>query len=203
MKTTQRQFLKKQNILVLISLLALAAGCMKQGEGSVNSGKAIQQKSASMKAPVTDIHAAAVMGDLATIREHIKYGTKLDSRDPIGGSTPLITASVFGHTEIVNSLISAGADLNARNNEGATALLCASLFCHTEIVEALLAANADKELKNNAGETAQNVVEYSFEKMKPAYDFLSTQLGPLGLKLDYNHLERTRPLIAQMLRQPK
>ena len=35
--------------------------------------------------------------------------------------------------------------------------------------------------------------------MKPIYEMMQQQLGPLGLELDFAELEKSRPVIAIML----
>ena len=50
------------------------------------------------------------------------------------------------------ALISHGADVNAREEDGETPLMYASLQGHAKVVEALLDAGADKELKANSGD---------------------------------------------------
>ena len=67
------------------------------------------------------------------------------------GSTPLIQAATHGKTETVKILIEAGADLNARDNDGCTALMEAD---EIEKVSLLLNAGADMSLKNHDGQTA-------------------------------------------------
>ena len=52
-------------------------------------------------------------------------------------------ASRGGHAETVNALLEAGADVNARHNDGWNALAFAALEGHTEIVNALLKAGAE------------------------------------------------------------
>lgn len=54
----------------------------------------------------------------------------------------LMHAASAGHTEAVKVFIAAGADINARNNEGQTALELASLKEHTETVNLLRQAGA-------------------------------------------------------------
>jgi hypothetical protein len=50
----------------------------------------------------------------------------------------LIVASGNGHTEVVEALLAAGADVNARDNDGNSSLIFAATFGNTEIVQALL-----------------------------------------------------------------
>lgn len=90
--------------------------------------------------------------------------------------------------------------LNIQNNEGSTALITAAFFCRPEIVKMLLAKKADKTIRNKFGNTALETVSASFQDAKPIYDMLGSSLAPLGLKLDYEYLKKTRPVIAAMLK---
>lgn len=159
-----------------------------------------QNEVRSIHAPSVGLHEAVISGNLEAVNEHIKSGSNLDEKDPAGGSSPLLTAAVFGRTEIALALIEAGANLNLRNNEGSTPLITAVFFCRKEIVEALLDHGADKTIKNNAGSTALDSVIGPFESAKPIYDYFVSALASLGLELDYEYLRATRPVIAEMLK---
>jgi len=158
-----------------------------------------QQQAQSTALPTVGLHEAVITGNLQTIKEHIDAGSNLDEKDPAGGSSPLITAAVFGKTDIALVLIEGGADLNFKNNEGSTPLHTAAFFCRTEIVDVLLAKGADKTIKNNAGSTALESVIGPFESVKPIYDYFGNAFGSIGLVLDYEQLKATRPVISKML----
>ena len=183
--------------LMLTTLLLFTAACSSNQESSGEVKK--QSETSKPQPPALDIHSATFMGDLNAVRQHIAAGSDLNLREPSMGSTPLISAAVFGKTEVALALIEAGADVNLQNNEGSTALTTAAFLCRTEIVKALLEHGADKSIRTNAGSTALESVAGPFEEVKYIYDIFSRDLGPLGLKLDYEYLEKTRPVIAGML----
>jgi ankyrin repeat protein len=146
-----------------------------------------------------DLQSAVFSGNLEAVKQHIEAGTDLNTKDAMSGSTALTTAITFGKTQIANALIDAGADLSVKNNDGATALHVAAFFCRVEITQKLLDAGADKTARNNFGATPRETVMGSFAEVKPIYEFMQAQLGPLGLELDMEDLEKTRPVIAVML----
>jgi fucose 4-O-acetylase-like acetyltransferase len=150
--------------------------------------------------PQMSLHAAVVTGNMEIVKYHILSGTDLNEKEPEGGSSPLITATMFGQTEAALALIEAGADINQKNNDGSTALHTAAFFCRTEIIKALLASGIDKTIKNNSGAMAAESVAAPFEVVKPIYDYFSKVYEPMGFKLDYERLKETRPMIAEMLK---
>lgn len=184
--------------ILLAGLLALhAQAYMMVRPGVTNKVLVVSQS--GTKPPTMDVFTAALFGDLKTINQHINAGTDLNAKDDYG-STPLIIASTFGKTDVAKALIEAGADLNITNNDGGTALHSAAFLCRTEIVEALIKKGADKSIKNIYGSTARESVMSTWDVVKPIYDQFSKDLGPLGLKLDYGYLQKTRPIIAEMLK---
>jgi len=152
---------------------------------------------------VKSIHAAVISGNLEAVKQLIKTGADINEKEPAGGSCPLISAAVFGKTEIALVLIEAGADINLVNNEGSTPLHTAAFFCRTEIVSALLEKGADTSVKNKAGSTATEAVLAPFEAVKGIYEYFGKIYEPLGLKLDMDRIQKTRPLIAQMISNTK
>ncbi len=147
----------------------------------------------------TALHAAAALGKTEIAALLIAAGVDVNAKDAYG-STPLNVAATFGNTAIAKSLIEGGADLGAVSGDGSTALHTAAFFGRTEIVRALLDAGVELNIKNNYGATPLANVSAPFDQMKPIYDQVSKDLGPLGLKLDYDELKAARPVIAQMLK---
>ncbi len=183
-------------------LLAILAGCGKPTPPSVTPPSVTPPSVTppSVTPPSVSLQDAATTGNLGAIQQHIKAASNLNEKEPVGGSSPLNTAAVFGQIEAARALIQGGADVNSRNNDGATPLITAAFLCRTEIVQALLDHGADKNARNNAGATALEGVAGSFDDVKGIYDLLQSVLGPLGLKLDYEQIKATRPEIAKMLR---
>jgi hypothetical protein len=195
MKTKNTSMRKLSSaILILISLIAISCNTENKGD----SGQI--QENAKPKAPKVDIHTAVITGDLAIIEQHIKAGTDLNQKDPMGGSSPLISASVFGKYDVAEALIKAGADINQKNNEGSTALHTSAFFCHKDIVQLLLDNNIDQSIRNTYGTTALESMVGPFQDVKGFYEMFAQQLGPLGLKIDLAVIEKTRPEIVEMLK---
>lgn len=200
MKTQNTNFRNVFSAFIMAAMILSTVACGSNNEKASSEKEQAPAIQETVKPPAMDIHAATFMGDMDAIRQHIAAGSDLNLKEPTVGSTPLISAAVFGKTEVVQALIEAGADVNLQNNEGSTALTSAAFLCRTEIVQALLDAGADKTIRTNAGSTALESVAGPFEDVKFIYDIFSRDLGPLGLKLDYQQLEETRPVIAEMLR---
>lgn len=177
---------------LLVAILIITGACQGQtGSGSAKS---------DVETPDVDIHTAVITGNQEALKQHIAAGTNINEKDPFGGSSPLISAAVFGKPEEAEILIDAGADINFQNNDGSTALHTAAFFCRPEIVKMLLDAGASKTIKNKYGATPYESVIAPFDDVKPAYDMMAAALSPMGLKLDYAYLEKTRPEIATMVR---
>ena len=60
------------------------------------------------------IHDAAEAGDLAGVQAELDKGVDVNVKDMLG-FTPLHLAAWHGHKEIVDLLITNGADVNAKN----------------------------------------------------------------------------------------
>ena len=177
-------------------LLMIACG----GKDNAGTSDSTAIATSSVKPPDIDLHTAVLTDNMDAVKQHIAARSNIDEKDPFGGSSPLITASLFGKPEAAKLLIDAGADVNFQNNDGSTALHTGAFFCRPEIVKMLLANGADKSLKNKFGATAYESVAGPFSDAKNTYDMMGKILSPMGLKLDYAYIEKTRPEIAAMLK---
>ena len=175
----------------LVVLLSILTSCNSQPSSNATNKEG---------APEIDIHAAVITGNLDVVKQHIAAGSDLNQPDPFGGSSPLITAALFGNKETTKALLDAGVKVNFTNNEGSTALHTAAFFCKTEIVNLLLENGADKTIKNNYGATPLMSVEGPFEDVKGVYIMMEKQLSPMGFSLDLQQIEETRPQVAQILK---
>jgi hypothetical protein len=82
------------------------------------------------------------------------------------GVAPLHWAAENGHIHIIELLLGAGADINAKNKDGNTPLHYAALTCKVETVELLLKRGADPTAKNVKGETPADVAKNRYEMHK-------------------------------------
>ena len=180
--------MKTLTTVIMVVTLVIVAGCRKK-----------ENPGTKIKLPHVSLQIAALQGNVDAIGQHIDAGSDLNVKDEYG-STPLIIAITFGKTEAALALIEAGVDMRITNNQGATPLHIAAFFCRTEIVQTLLDNGADKKALNNSGATAFETIARPFEDVKGIYDHLGKAFKPLGLRLDYERIKRSRPRIAEMLR---
>jgi len=199
MRKTLKIYSMKTLLFISFLILLLTSACAKSGNSSNSKSAANTNTESVVAKPKINIHEAVLSGNLEAVKQHIAAQTNINEKDAMSGSTPLISAASFGKNEIAKVLIDAGADLAIKNNDGSTALHAAAFFCRIEIVQLLVDAKADKTIKNNFGATARESVMGPFTDIKPIYEMLQLQLGPIGMNLDLNEIEKTRPVIAMML----
>jgi len=104
-------------------------------------------------ASADDILGAAERGKLDSVRIYLERDPQLINITDPGGYTPLHKAAYNGHPEIVEYLISKGAELNARSNSGSTPLHGAAFYGHPEAAIILIEKGAEIDIKNDGGYT--------------------------------------------------
>jgi ankyrin repeat protein len=102
---------------------------------------------------VTLLMEAAIVGNIATIRELLAAGCDIHARDS-DGETALFYASIFDRTEVIRILLDAGADINAKNNNGANALIRAAEELSDDAMDTLVQCGADVSVIDNNRHTA-------------------------------------------------
>jgi ankyrin repeat protein len=93
-------------------------------------------------------------GDTESVRNIIAQDKKLVDVRFTGSFTPLLIAVQENEREIVELLLGAGANVNAKNKDGQTSLIMAASKGHIKIAEILIANGAKVNIKNNNGWTA-------------------------------------------------
>ena len=95
------------------------------------------------------LHAACTAG----ARLLIERGADVNDAVPFKTYTPLHSAAVQGHADVVRVLSAGGADLNA-DAGNRPALVEAAQWGYVEVVRALLECGADPNVLNDKGQTA-------------------------------------------------
>jgi len=150
------------------------------------------------KAPWDGIPAALTRGDLTAAKKLIRDKTTANRRLS-DGSTPLSTAALRGHLDIVTYLLDLGADPSGSNVDGNTPLHVAAFLCREEVVKRLLDKGASLTVKNNKKETPIDVV--SGEWNQGLADFYTAIGAGINQRLDLKQIEKDRPKMAERLRK--
>ncbi|KAI4109618.1 MAG: hypothetical protein LQ339_001731 [Xanthoria mediterranea] len=140
--------------------------------------KAILQKS---------LHMAASNGDIERVRRVLQGKAKpfidVDAADE-EGRAPIIYASCFGHEDVVEALIKAGADVDKKDRNQWTALMWAMTNRHKDIAKMLLDNGASSTVKSSSGRTAFDLPAPNSE----ISDFLQQNgyhIGDVGVEEDF------------------
>ena len=148
-----------------------------------------------------DLWEAAVKGDTTEIRQLISENTKIDAQEPVGGSSALMLACLYGQTESAEALIEHGASLTLKNNDGATALHIAAFFCHKETVLLLLEQGANPNATNNSGQTPLESISGKWGKdVEGLYDYV-IKIYDLNMSID--RIKNDRPKVVDVLSSQK
>ncbi len=99
----------------------------------------------------TELITSSREGSLLMVKDLIKNGSKIHGEINDGDNSAksaLWMASCYGHVEIVNELINAGANIEMEDKDGWTSLMCASYYGKIKVVNELIKAGADIEAIN-------------------------------------------------------
>jgi hypothetical protein len=147
----------------------------------------------------SDLWSAVAAGNRDEVGRLLAAGSKVNSKQPGSGSTPLNTAAVFGRTAIAKLLIEKGADVSVPNADGNTALHIASFFSHLDFVKLLLENGASVDAKSAKGETPIDVVAADWSpQLEGVYQSIGNMIG---VELDLERIRLARPKVAKLLRE--
>lgn len=124
----------------------------------IESGAKLDVQDAQCKTPLhlaIDEERAGIIEILLRSQADVNLGNLEDGMQ----TSPLITASKNGRSDLVVALIGARANVDQQGKQGMTALHMAARGGHAAIVKTLLASDADIELKNEAGSTAVQLAQ--------------------------------------------
>ena len=93
-------------------------------------------------------------GDQAVSALFLAAGMDANTAVDQEGNTALMAAANNGHTSVVDSLVDAGANVNATNRQGISALMRAATQDGAAVVSRLIASNADPNQRDVRGDTA-------------------------------------------------
>jgi outer membrane protein assembly factor BamB len=149
------------------------------------------------KAAAPDIWSAARSGNVEAVVSAIKAGASVSAKNG-NGMTPLMQASLYGHTKVAEFLLKNKADVFATNKDGNTALHMAAFLAHPEIVRLLLAKGASPDAKNLKGETPiGNLSAPWSDELAGVYGFVGSLIGE---ELDLERIRKTRPEVLNLMR---
>jgi ankyrin repeat protein len=99
------------------------------------------------------LHAAARAGDVAALKNLLRYGdVDVDAKN-YEAETALSQAARDGHRDVVELLLKAGADPNRKSDAGRTPLAWAAQNGDEEMVKLLLRWGADPNVLSDTGRT--------------------------------------------------
>ena len=193
--------MRRGNLSVCIFILILFVSCTNTNQEnettSISEEASNNQPKEEIKEPASNIWVSAKKGDIESIKQHIAYGTDLNSKGSSRDETALIIASCQGHFEIVDLLVNNDVDLDIQNDEGVTAQFCAVFFGQTEIVQLLKDAGADPNIIMNQDLTAMDLVSVEWDSdRESAVKFYKLKYQ---VSFDIEDIRSAHPLIMEIL----
>jgi uncharacterized protein len=123
--------MKKSIVYLGVALVAFANVSFASDLNSFNGTKNLEV----YEPLVTPLGVAISKGDVESVRKFVEYGA--DVNELSNGLSPLMIAARYNRTEIITFLLSKGAKLKQKDDNGFTALKHAELSNAKEAIELL------------------------------------------------------------------
>lgn len=141
--------------------------------------------SSVLKGDAENLHKCFVDADDPN---HEKTYQLLNIHDDIGRNA-LFAAAMLGHSEVIQALVTRGANVNEQTNRGYTPLHCAAAWGKQESLKTLVGLGANIRTTNFRDEKACDIAKrYS---MTDCIEFLDWAEGKLVLELYINNVQET------------
>ena len=137
--------MRRRNIIVACFLVG----------ASISVGCKIEAK------PIVTLHQAAELGDLVSVRWHIRHGADPNGRDSLGGGTPLQYAVQHeGNIRVIEYLVKSGANLLVMDRDGST-LLHHAIIGDSDVatIEWLIKHGVDVNARDDVGTSALSLLD--------------------------------------------
>ena len=176
---------KLSKLLISVLFITYASQAMASNNSDIFDSKNNQI------AGITPLMMAVSDGDINGIKFFLNSTNRGNiNQKNIGGATALHIATRQNNPQIIQILISAGADINIQDNEGWTPLMRAANAANNSGVRQLLDAGAKIDELNKSGESA--IIHAS---KSSCYKCLRTLLGNVEY---YNSFKSTKTLSGQI-----
>ena len=195
--------MRRGNLSIFVLLLTLFLSCSNTNQenqtSSISEETLDNQAVVEVKEPANSIWISAKKGDIESIKQHIAFGTDLNSKGSSRNETALIIASCQGHSDIVELLINNGVNLDIQNDEGVTAQFCAVFFGQTEIVQLLYDAGSNPDIVMSQDLSAMDLVSVEWGSDRES----AVRLYKIKYQVsfDIDDIKSAHPLIMDILNQ--
>ncbi len=117
---------------------------------------------------MTGLHIAWSRGDLDAAQIFLDAGADIGKADKLGRTALHFAASIGTNLELIETLVSSGAEVNAQSTGGETPLMKAISFDNADAAKTLLEKGADPEIENTMSRSS-----YSFARASRNQEILA------------------------------
>jgi hypothetical protein len=173
----------------MLNLQSLQSDVEDAGEAAEEDVLRDEQLSRDQKAKALQdfLFMAASNGDAQRVQRLVRGAAsdlvEIDAVDA-EGTPPIVYASCFGHKEVVQSLLDAGATVDQQDRNQWTALMWAMTNRHKDIAKTLLDHGASTEIKSSSGRTALDFISPNSE-MSDFLQHSGYSIGNAGVTDDF------------------